>query len=59
LLVTAERREVAADAQFGSELGYVRLQGSDARAGDYEDGSGNAVHANYHRWNALCRPSDG
>jgi iron complex outermembrane receptor protein len=51
---TAGRQDLAADAQLGSKRGYLRLQGSDARAEDYEDGDGNTVHAYYHRWNALA-----
>lgn len=54
LLGTAERRDVAGDFKVASELGFVRLQGSDARAQDYRDGSGNEVHARYHRWNAAA-----
>jgi iron complex outermembrane receptor protein len=62
LVGNAERRDLAADAQFAGELGFVRFQGSDARADDYEDGSGSEVHSRYHRWNALATagwtPSD-
>jgi iron complex outermembrane receptor protein len=62
MLGNAGRQDLAADAEFGNELGYVRFQGSDSRAEDYEDGDGNSVHANYRRWNALAAagwaPSD-
>jgi iron complex outermembrane receptor protein len=62
LVGSAQRRDLAADAQFASELGFLRFQGSDARADDYEDGSGNEVHSRYDRWNALATagwtPSD-
>jgi iron complex outermembrane receptor protein len=46
-----DRRDLALDAEGGGELGYLRLRGSDARSGDYEDGDGNEVHSDYHRWN--------
>jgi iron complex outermembrane receptor protein len=46
-----DRRDLALDAQGGNETGYLRLRGSDARSGDYEDGDGNEVHSDYHRWN--------
>lgn len=38
------------DATFGSQTGYLRLGGSQSRAGDYQDGNGDAVHSNYHRY---------
>jgi iron complex outermembrane receptor protein len=61
-LASAARRDGAVDSLLGNELGFVRIQGSDARADDYEDGSGNRVHGRYHRWNALVgagwTPSD-
>ncbi len=46
-----DRRDLALDAIAGSELGYLRLQGSDARADDYRDGGGDPVHSAYRRWN--------
>jgi len=46
------RRDLAFDGQAGTPTGYVRLRGSDARADDYDDGGGEAVHSEYHRWNA-------
>ncbi|MEZ5598583.1 MAG: TonB-dependent copper receptor [Pseudomonadales bacterium] len=46
------RRDLAVDGLYGSELGYVRVQGSDARSDDYADGRGDDVHGEYHRWNA-------
>ena len=56
------RRDLALDAMAGNDLGYLRLQGSDARADDYESGSGEDVHSEYHRWNANLmvgfRPAD-
>jgi iron complex outermembrane receptor protein len=59
---TAGRQDLAANAELGNELGYLRFQGSDSRADDYEDGDGNEVHAYYHRWNAVAAagwtPSD-
>jgi iron complex outermembrane receptor protein len=62
LVASAGRRDLAADALFGNALGFLRFQGSDARADDYRDGSGDDVHAEYHRWNALAMagwtPSD-
>src|SRR5690606_36670540 len=52
LLGSWNRHDLAADALAGSERGYLRLQGSDARADDSEDGAGRDVHGEYHRWNA-------
>jgi iron complex outermembrane receptor protein len=51
---SAGRQDLAADTQLGNEHGYLRFQGSDSRADDYEDGDGNSVHAYYRRWNALA-----
>lgn len=46
------RRDEVLDARIGSSLGYVQLNGSDARSDDYKDGNGNAVHSAYERYNA-------
>lgn len=48
------RRDLATDLLAGNEHGYLRLQGSDARADDYQDGNGDQVHSEYHRWNAQA-----
>lgn len=45
------RHDLAVDALAGNTIGYLRLQGSDARSGDYRDGDGEEVHSHYHRWN--------
>ncbi|MEZ5561060.1 MAG: TonB-dependent copper receptor [Pseudomonadales bacterium] len=52
LAASWNRRDLALDGLVGNETGYLRLQGSDARADDYQDGDGNDVHSEYHRWNA-------
>jgi len=38
------------DGTLGSQTGYLRLGGSQSRASDYQDGNGDAVHSNYHRY---------
>lgn len=44
------RSDQLIDATLGSQAGYLRLGGSQSRAGDYRDGNGDAVHSNYHRY---------
>jgi iron complex outermembrane recepter protein len=46
-----QRRDLAVDALAGGTAGYLRLQGSDSRSDDYEDGDGTAVSSAYRRWN--------
>ncbi|MFO1469369.1 MAG: TonB-dependent copper receptor [Steroidobacteraceae bacterium] len=36
----------------GGDLGYLRLDTSHSKAGDYEDGSGQVVPARWNKWNA-------
>lgn len=50
LAASADRTDVLADLQAGDSLGYVQLTGSDSTANDYEDGDGNEVHSQYHRY---------
>jgi iron complex outermembrane receptor protein len=47
---SADRRDVLADVQAGSERGYVQLTGTDSTANDYVDGNGDKVHSQYHRY---------
>ncbi|UDJ82695.1 TonB-dependent copper receptor [Kosakonia oryzae] len=40
-----------ADISLGSEEGYLRLTGNNARAEDYKDGNGNRVPSKWDKWN--------
>lgn len=44
------RNDEMLEARSGSESAYVRATGTRSQAGDYRDGSGNAVHSRYLRW---------
>ncbi len=44
------RQDVMAEGLAGTALGYVRVDGSYARADDYDDGHGDQVHSEYERW---------
>ncbi len=44
------RHDQLIDGTLGSQTGYLRLGGSQSRASDYQDGNGDAVHSNYHRY---------
>jgi len=44
------RNDEMVDAKTGSESYYVRAGATRSHAGDYKDGSGNAVHSAYTRW---------
>ncbi|HAT41816.1 MAG TPA: TonB-dependent copper receptor [Rheinheimera sp.] len=45
-----ERYDELIDATLGNQQGYLRFGGSQSRARDYQDGNGDAVHSNYHRY---------
>lgn len=45
------RFDEVVDVQLGNSLGYMQLGGTDSRSDDYEDGAGNEVHSEYHRYN--------
>lgn len=47
-----ERQDLVLDARVGAPAGYLAVQGSDSRSGDYKDGNGVRVHSRYHRYNA-------
>lgn len=47
-----ERQDLVLDARVGTPAGYLAVQGSDSRSGDYKDGNGVRVHSRYHRYNA-------
>lgn len=47
---SADRNDQVAQIEAGSELGYVRLNGTRSDANNYEDGDGNEVHSAYTRW---------
>lgn len=44
------RNDVMAEVRAGSQNAYVQANGTRSHAGDYKDGSGNAVHSTYTRW---------
>lgn len=44
------RVELMGDLTAGAAAGYLRVQGSHSASDDYEDGDGNTVHSEYHRW---------
>lgn len=44
------RNDVMAEVRAGSQNAYVQANGTRSHAGDYKDGSGNAVHSAYTRW---------
>ncbi len=46
------RHDLALDGQLGGDPGYIRLQGSDSRSGNYRDGDGTEIHSRYQRWNS-------
>lgn len=50
LAASADRTDVLADVQAGAGQGYIQLTGSDSTANDYQDGDGNKVHSQYHRY---------
>ncbi len=45
------RFDKVVDAAAGGPLGYVRVIGNQARAGDYKDGNGDSVPSRYDKWN--------
>lgn len=44
------RIELMGDLTAGAPQGYLRVQGTHSESDDYEDGDGNEVHSEYHRW---------
>ncbi len=44
------RFDEMADLQLGNSLGYLQLNGTDSRSDDYQNGAGNDVHSEYHRY---------
>ncbi len=46
------RNDEVLDATAGTPDAYVRGTATNARQGDYRDGDGDKVHANYHRWSS-------
>ncbi|MBI4938074.1 MAG: TonB-dependent copper receptor [Nitrosomonadales bacterium] len=44
------RNDAMAEVRAGSQNAYVQANGTRSHAGDYKDGSGNAVHSAYTRW---------
>ncbi|MBV6417245.1 MAG: Vitamin B12 transporter BtuB [Steroidobacteraceae bacterium] len=52
LAADAERSDLVADFAAGNDTVQARLSGTRAEAGDYADGAGRSVHAEYMRWSA-------
>lgn len=48
------RFDEVADLQVGNSTAYLQLNGTDSRSDDYEDGDGNSVHSEYHRYSGLA-----
>ena len=44
-----KRHDIVADAAFGGQLGYARLNALYNRSGNYKDGNGNRVHSEFER----------
>lgn len=44
------RHDEVVDARFGSGIAYAQLAVTNSQSGDYQDGSGNAVHSAYRRY---------
>ncbi|CBL46492.1 tonb-dependent copper receptor [gamma proteobacterium HdN1] len=50
LAASASRYDELIDLRAGAALGYFQLTGSNSQAHDYEDGNGDKVHSEYHRY---------
>jgi iron complex outermembrane recepter protein len=48
------RFDEVADLQLGNSNGYLQLNGTDSSADDYDDGNGDSVHSEYHRYSGLA-----
>jgi len=46
------RNDQVLDASFGSQPGYVRVNGNRSEADDYKDGNGDVVPSRWRKWNA-------
>lgn len=46
------RNDQMLDASFGSQPGYVRVNGNRSESGDYRDGNGDVVPSRWRKWNA-------
>ena len=48
------RHDEVVDANVGTKGYFANFTGSNSYSDDYKDGSGNAVHSKYHRYNAAA-----
>jgi iron complex outermembrane receptor protein len=46
------RHDELIDGALGNQTGYMRVGASNSTADDYEDGDGNVVHSEFHRYSA-------
>ncbi|MBA2781049.1 TonB-dependent copper receptor [Billgrantia kenyensis] len=49
-----DRFDLVGDMTAGNQDGYVRLIGTLSDQDDYQDGDGNEVHSQYHRWSGTA-----